>query len=82
MFLHKAVWGNHPEIVKYLIDKGADVNSGDKEGLTSLHKAILKRNLEIVKLLLSHGANPSLVSSRNASPVFMAASSGNSNSLN
>ena len=77
--LHKAVWGIHPEIVKYLLDKGANVNVGDREGLTPLHKAISKKSLEIVKLLLSHGANPSLVSLNNASPIFTAASAGNPN---
>ena len=79
--IHKAVWGIHPNIVKYLIDKGADVNCKDREGLTPLHKAILKKNIEIVNILIDNGADPSALSFNNLTPIFLAASSGNSNIL-
>ena len=52
----KAISDGHGEIVKYLLDEGADINklSWDKDA-TALHIAIDKRNLEMVKILLQSG---------------------------
>lgn len=45
------------EVVKLLLEKGANVNYGDKEDWTALMIAIETRNKEIVKLLLLQNAN-------------------------
>jgi len=42
------------ENTKFLIAKGADVNSKDKYGQTALHYAVLNHEKKIINLLLSH----------------------------
>ena len=46
------------DIVKLLLEKGADVNSGDNE---SLRKAAMNGYSDIVDVLLKAGANPNAV---------------------
>ena len=77
--LHKAVWGMHIDIVKYLLDHGADIECTDQEGLTPLHKAVAKKSYEITQLLLQKGANPSVPSFNDVTPIFTAASHGAAN---
>ncbi|KRX00795.1 Protein kinase-like domain [Pseudocohnilembus persalinus] len=50
--LHFAIFQNHLEIVKYLMDRGADVNSVTKDGWTPLQLAVYRKNLSIVEQLL------------------------------
>ena len=45
-----------PEIVKYLIDKGADIKSRNKFGNTPLSYATEAGNAEIIKILKEAGA--------------------------
>lgn len=47
------------ELIELLLSKGAEVNAGDKYGITPLMSAVLTRNLEGVKLLLAKNANVS-----------------------
>ena len=44
----------HLEIVKYLIEKGADINAKNRNGNTALVEATSKGHLEIVKLLTNY----------------------------
>lgn len=45
------------EIIKYLLDKGANVESTDKHGITALLAAIWEGHTQCVKVLLEAGAN-------------------------
>jgi tetratricopeptide (TPR) repeat protein len=47
---------NHADIVKYLVDHGANVNSKDCDGVTALMYAAMHRNLDVLKILIDHGA--------------------------
>lgn len=52
----KAVIAGHTEVVAALIDAGANVESGDGQGMTPLMYAACRRKCDLVKLLLDHGA--------------------------
>uniref|UniRef100_A0A0G4HED6 Uncharacterized protein n=1 Tax=Chromera velia CCMP2878 TaxID=1169474 RepID=A0A0G4HED6_9ALVE len=55
--LHRACYESHPEIVRFLVSREADVNVKDKMGRTSLTYAAYKGPLEIFEHLLSKGAD-------------------------
>eukprot|EP00766_Chilomastix_caulleryi_P000803 gnl/Chilomastix_caulleri/1782.p1 GENE.gnl/Chilomastix_caulleri/1782~~gnl/Chilomastix_caulleri/1782.p1 ORF type:complete len:228 (-),score=58.97 gnl/Chilomastix_caulleri/1782:209-892(-) len=55
--LHYAAEGGFTQIVKMLLDFGADVNTQDDEGLTPLHKASENGHLSVVQLLLDAGCS-------------------------
>ena len=61
--LKNAAGGGHIEIVKLLLDRGADPNLPE-EGIAprghALHSAVCGGYIEIVKLLLEHGAYPNV----------------------
>ncbi len=42
-----------PELIEYLIEKGAAVNAGDK--FTTLDNAMITGNLAVVRILKKHG---------------------------
>ena len=49
--LHLACANGHKEVVEFLLDAGADINSLNKSKNTPLHWAALLGRLEVVKLL-------------------------------
>ncbi len=55
--LMAAIYFGQNEIVKFLIDKGADVNAKANNGGTSLILASLKGHEDVVKILLAKGAD-------------------------
>src|SRR4051794_33634993 len=57
--LHEAAWGGHTEVVKLLIEKGADMNIGSsyKAPHTPLQTAAEEGHYEVVELLLQRGAD-------------------------
>jgi ankyrin repeat protein len=67
------VWANahldSPRIAQFLIDKGADTNAQDKDGIASLHVAAARRNAKAVELLLDEGANARLVDKKERSAL-------------
>ena len=58
--LHAAVSSNQTQIVRWLIDAGADVNARQQMDYTPLMGAAANARLEILDLLLAHGADPSM----------------------
>ena len=55
--LNWASMGKNAELIKYLIDNGADVNSRSKDGLTPLMYAGLKGRVENALILIKNGAD-------------------------
>ena len=55
-YLHLVAEGNYPQLVKYFLEKGADINKKNKDGNTPLHLALQKQNMEIISILLENNA--------------------------
>ena len=51
--LHEACAAGLPDIVEYLITKGANVNAREQDGQSPLHSSTQGRNVQVVKLLLA-----------------------------
>ena len=49
---------SHRDVVQLLLDRGADPNKTDKDGMTALHCAAFNGNKDVVQLLLDRGAEP------------------------
>ncbi len=55
--LHSAVAGRHMEIVRMLVEAGADVNARQQQGFTPLHGAAQAGDEEMARFLLGNGAH-------------------------
>lgn len=58
--LHSAAAGHHLDIVKLLLEKGADANAQQQGGFTALHAAAMNGDAPMVEALLKAGADPRL----------------------
>jgi uncharacterized protein len=54
--LHLAAESGNPDLVRWLIEHGADPNTTNNAGATALDLAAGKRDLEVVRCLVEHGA--------------------------
>lgn len=70
--LSLAVQGGHIEIVRLLLQAGADSNVQNIEGRTAIFWAVLGRYTEIVALLLDTGANSNLQDKNGDTAIFLA----------
>jgi uncharacterized protein len=71
------VWRERPDIVKQLLDRGADANLKDNDGDTALHGAAQLSNVEPLRLLLTKGAKPNERNKVGGTPLMWAAVHGN-----
>jgi hypothetical protein len=58
--------------IKYLLDRGANIDKADKAGRTAIMAAIGKRHLSVVNLLLERGAKVDTVDSDMCNPLHFA----------
>ncbi|XP_053555114.1 26S proteasome non-ATPase regulatory subunit 10 isoform X1 [Bombina bombina] len=75
--LHIAASAGRDDIVKALIEKGAQVNASNQIGCTPLHYAASKNKQEITLMLLENGASPDATDKFHSTPLHRAASKGN-----
>jgi ankyrin len=68
-----AVEGNHVQVVRSLLDKGADVNVATSDGYSALHAAVSLGFAEMCKILISAGADLNARMRYGATPLFFAA---------
>ena len=54
--LHQAASEGHLEVVRLLVENGANVNARDENGRTPLFRAADEGHLDIVRLLVENGA--------------------------
>lgn len=74
--LHRAVRGRNPDVVRALINAGANTNAIDDDGFTVLYKSLSGLNHEMVEAVLQGGANPNAPDNLGRTPLSWAAQNG------
>lgn len=69
-------YNNRLEMIRFLVQKGADINAIGEEGNTALHKAVLKDQPKVVELLLELGADTSVQNNAGLIPYAIAVEEG------
>ncbi|XP_052809886.1 protein phosphatase 1 regulatory subunit 12A-like isoform X10 [Mya arenaria] len=62
--------------VKRLLDRGADINTANIDGLTALHQACIDDNLDMVEFLVEHKADVDVCDNEGWTPLHATASCG------
>jgi len=75
--LHRAAYSNHIQVVRYLLEKGADPLATTDTGWTPMHSAAKWNNSEIVELLLNTGTPVNTGSEGGLTALHVAAMSAN-----
>jgi len=70
--IHLAVVQPGLGMLSLLVERGADVNAADGNGITPLHLGVLKGRQDVVEFLLSHGAMVDRVDWRKRTPFALA----------
>ena len=71
--LIKAAENDHLDIVRYLVEQGANRDKTDISGWTSLHRTAQYNKLELAKLLMVYGADLNARNNGGLLPIDMAA---------
>ena len=71
--IHLAALGNHTELVRLLVDRGASLGARDVQGLTPLHYAAHVGSFAMVELLLQRGADVEARDDNLRTPLHLAA---------
>ena len=67
-----AAKGGHEEVIQILLHAGANIDGGDKWGVTALSEAAYYHRYETVKLLLDAGADVNKADIFGRTPIWMA----------
>ena len=60
---------NYPEVVKLLLEHGANPNIQDADGWTPLHFAVKSCHVDVVRVLLDHGADLTIRNNEGRTPL-------------
>jgi ankyrin repeat protein len=74
--LMRAVAEKHPEVVRALIDRGADVRARSRGGFTALSFASQQGEVASARMLLAAGADVNATTPKNGTALVVAAASG------
>ena len=80
--LHEAAYCGHTEVIKVLLDGGADPNMETGQGWTALVVAALFRQENVIRMLTSRGTDPNKPNKRGVTPLHDAAYLGNNHAVN
>ena len=72
-FLIFAIIKGNIDIVRLLIEAGADINKKDRNGASSFIYAVIKGNIVIVRLLIEAGADTNIYDGDGMTPLMIAA---------
>ncbi|XP_051173003.1 protein phosphatase 1 regulatory subunit 12A isoform X2 [Leptopilina boulardi] len=75
VFLAACAAGDKEEVIR-LLQKGADINTGNVDGLTSLHQACIDDDLDMVEFLVEQGADINRGDNEGWTPLHATASCG------
>jgi ankyrin repeat protein len=73
--LHWACRGVHYELLKFFVEKGADVNAQDNDDIAPLHSLASKAHAEGTALLIAHQADVNVKSAAGDTPLHFAVQS-------
>lgn len=71
--LMSATAGSREEMVSYILDQGANINSKNESGCTGLHQAVEVNAVGLAKLLLFRGADTTMRDAEGITPLHLAA---------
>ena len=74
--IHYACEEGHTDIVKLLLDHGAEINTATNNGWQAIHHAANKGHTDIVKLLLDHNAKVNATTNNGWQAIHLAAEQG------
>ena len=74
--LHLAAQNGHTDLVKLLLDSGANMDSKCIEGMTPIHRCAEYGHTDLVGLLIDRGADPNGTDKWDQTPLHLAAKSG------
>ncbi|CAN7994960.1 unnamed protein product, partial [Ixodes hexagonus] len=75
VFLAACAAGDTAEVSR-LLERGADINTTNVDGLTALHQACIDDNMAMVEFLVEHGCDPNLGDNEGWTPLHATASCG------
>jgi hypothetical protein len=77
--LHRACYNNHVEVIKLLIEYGADTRAKTHENWEPLHCACKWSHVEAASLMLHNGAYINALTNGNVTPLHLASATKNRN---
>lgn len=75
--LHRACYNNHIQVVKFLLENGANIHAESLEGWKPLHSAAHWSQTEAAALLIEAGADINCRSKSGLAPIHLAAQQNN-----
>ena len=60
---------NRTDVIRLLLQKGADVNKRDRFGDTPVHYAAMDNSTEAIAMLIEHGASINITNNRGDKPI-------------
>jgi len=79
--LHLTAEKCHVDVVKFLVEKCADLNAARKDGATPLHISASKGYVDVIKFLVEKGANLNAPNKNGANPLYIAAENDNMSNI-